>query len=125
MNYGAYFSEKEFVCSHTGKVKMDQNFLDRLNELRGLYGKSLRVTSGFRDVTHPIEARKKTPGAHTTGQAADLAVRGADAYKLLEIALSLKFSGIGICQKGSSGRFIHLDTLITTGTRPRPTVWSY
>ncbi|MAK38123.1 MAG: peptidase M15 [Flavobacteriaceae bacterium] len=124
MNYGAYFSEKEFICSHTGKVEMDQNFLDRLNELRGLYGKSLRVTSGFRDVTHPIEARKKTPGAHTTGQAADLAVRGADAYKLLEIALSLKFSGIGVAQKGSA-RFIHLDTLITTGTRPRPTVWSY
>ena len=124
MNYGAYFSEKEFICSHTGKVAMDQNFLDRLNELRGLYGKSLRVTSGFRDVTHPIEARKQTPGAHTTGQAADLAVRGADAYKLLEIALSLKFSGIGVAQKGS-GRFIHLDTLITTGTRPRPTVWSY
>jgi len=124
MNYGTYFKQSEFVCSHTGDVEMDQNFLDKLNELRGLFGKSLIVTSGYRSPLHPIEAKKKTPGAHTSGQAVDLAVRGADAYKLLEIALSLKFSGIGIAQKGS-GRFIHLDTLITSGTRPRPTVWSY
>ena len=89
MNYGKYFKESEFVCSHTGEVKMDQSFLDLLNALRETYGKPLRITSGYRHPTHPIEARKKNPGAHTTGKAVDIAVNRGDAYKFLLIALQL------------------------------------
>ena len=75
----------------------------------------MKITSGFRDVTHPIEAKKKkTPGAHTTGCAADIAVSREDAFDLLSLALTKGFTGIGIQQKGS-GRFIHLDTLKNTG----------
>ena len=124
MNYGKYFKESEFVCSHTGNVAMQQPFLDQLNVLRETYGKPLRITSGYRDPTHPIEAKKKTPGAHTTGQAVDLAVARGDAYNLLVIALNMGFTGMGIAQKGT-GRFIHLDTLTTSSTHPRPTIWSY
>jgi len=124
MNFGKYFSEDELKCSHTGFCNMQQSFLDQLNILRETFGKPLTITSGFRDVTHPIEARKKTPGAHTTGQAVDIAVSREDAYKLLLIALNSGYTGIGINQKGN-GRFIHLDTLVTTNSRPRPTIWSY
>ena len=59
MNYGKYFKESEFVCSHTGNVAMQQSFVDQLNVLRETYGKPLRITSGYRDPTHPIEAKKK------------------------------------------------------------------
>ncbi len=124
MNYGKYFKESEFVCSHTGDVAMQQPFLDQLNVLRETYGKPLRITSGYRHPTHPIEAKKKTPGAHTTGQAVDLAVSRGDAYNLLVIALNMGFTGIGIAQKGN-GRFIHLDTLTASSAHPRPTIWSY
>ena len=124
MNYGKYFKESEFVCSHTGNVAMQQPFLDQLNVLRETYGKPLRITSGYRDPTHPIEAKKKTPGAHTTGQAVDLAVSRGDAYNLLVIALNMGFTGIGVAQKGN-GRFIHLDALTASSTHPRPTIWSY
>ena len=61
MNYGKYFKESEFVCSHTGNVAMQQPFLDQLNVLRETYGKPLRITSGYRDPTHPIEAKKRKP----------------------------------------------------------------
>ena len=68
-----------------------------------------------------IEAAKATPGAHASGQAADVACNGQEAYKLLKLALELGFTGIGVNQKGG-GRFIHLDTLTQP---PRPNVWSY
>jgi len=123
-NTSTYFSQHEFKCSHTGKCEMNADFIDKLNDLRLAFGKPMKITSGFRDVTHPIEARKKTPGAHTTGCAADIAVSREDAFHLLSLALTKGFTGIGIQQKGS-GRFIHLDTLENTGERPRPTVWSY
>jgi len=120
----AYFNKHEFTCSHTGKCDMDSNFINKLNELRVAFGKPMRITSGFRDVTHPIETKKSSPGAHTTGQAADIAVSREDAFDLLSLALTKGFTGIGIQQKGS-GRFIHLDTLKNSPERPRPTIWSY
>tara|TARA_R100001198_G_C5212243_1_gene197202 strand:- start:524 stop:907 length:384 start_codon:yes stop_codon:yes gene_type:complete len=123
-NTSAYFNQHEFTCSHTGKCDMDSNFINKLNELRVAFGKPMRITSGFRDVTHPIEAKKSSPGAHTTGQAADIAVSREDAFDLLSLALTRGFTGIGIQQKGS-GRFIHLDTLKNSPERPRPTIWSY
>ena len=117
------FTEAEFKCSHTGKCRMHAGFMDRLQRLRTRYGKPMVITSGYRDATHPIEARKASPGAHATGRAADIAVDRGDAYELLKLALELGFTGIGINQKGS-GRFIHLDDL-PGGDHLRPTIWSY
>jgi len=115
-----YFRDDEFKCSHCGVSKMDKGFIDKLNILRESYGKPLRVTSGYRCPAHPVEAKKESSGAHTTGKAVDLAVQGADAYQLLNIALKMGFKGVGIQQKGT-GRFIHLDDWDVN----RPTIWSY
>jgi zinc D-Ala-D-Ala carboxypeptidase len=123
-NTSTYFSMHEFKCSHTGQCDMNPEFIDKLNELRLAFGKPMTITSGYRHVSHPIERKKETPGAHTTGQAADIAVSREDAFHLLSLALSKGFTGIGIQQKGS-GRFIHLDTLENSPERPRPTIWSY
>lgn len=123
-NTSTYFSMHEFKCSHTGQCDMNPEFIDKLNDLRLSFGKPMKITSGYRHTSHPIEAKKKTPGAHTTGQAADIAVSREDAFHLLSLALTKGFTGVGIQQKGS-GRFIHLDTLQNTEERPRPTIWSY
>lgn len=94
--------------------------------LRELLGFPFVVTSAYRCTNHPIEARKDSPGAHTTGQALDINVYGNNAHRLLDAALRTGFSGIGIAQKGEhSIRFIHLDDLGNSDDRPRPTVWSY
>ena len=124
-NLSTYFTQYEFKCSHTGQCDMDPEFIRKLNELRTAFGKPMKITSGYRHTTHPIERKKKTLGAHTTGQAADIAVLREDACHLLRIALNTGFfNGIGIQQKGS-GRFIHLDTIEHSSSRPRPTIWSY
>lgn len=123
MDWSQYpnFKEVEFRCSHCGANAMKPDFMARLQELRTAYGKPMQITSGYRCPKHPIEARKATPGAHSSGQAADIAANGQDAYKLLAIALKMGFTGIGVNQKGP-GSFIHLDTITTS---PRPNVWSY
>lgn len=120
----ANFQPHEFVCSHTGKNGMKPGFMEKLQALRTEYGKPMTVTSGYRHPTHPIEARKASPGAHASGRAADIAVQGGDALKLIELALKHGFTGIGVNQKGD-GRFIHLDDLKHEPGRPRPWVWSY
>ena len=119
-----YFSSEEMSCSHTGLEKMDARFMEMLTELRVAYAKPLRVTSAYRDITHPIEAKKSKPGAHATGKAADIAVERGEAYEVLKLALEIGFTGIGVAQKGS-GRFLHLDICEPEDGMIRPTVWSY
>jgi zinc D-Ala-D-Ala carboxypeptidase len=113
-----YFTRAEMACKHTGKCEMDPGFMSRLETLRERFGAPLVVTSGYRDPSHPEEAKKAEPGTHAQGIAVDLAVRGADAVRLLELALPLGFRGIGVQQKGQT-RFLHLDT------RQTPAMWSY
>jgi uncharacterized protein YcbK (DUF882 family) len=100
---------------------MKPEFMSKLQQLRNAYGKPMAITSGYRCPEHPIEVKKVTPGAHSSGLACDVAVQGNDAYHLLKLAFGLEFTGIGVQQKGG-GRFIHLDTMRSP---PRPNVWSY
>lgn len=128
---GRYFSEKELACSHCGVSAMDADFIKQIDLLRSHFGPMV-ITSGYRCKDHEIEkAKKRGPGAHTTGKAIDVAVDRGDAYRFLGLVFqwhspyegepSWDFTGIGINQKGKQ-RFIHIDT-VTEGVRP--TVWSY
>lgn len=123
INWSKYpnFSEKEFKCSHCGQCHMKESFLDRLQAFRTAYGKPMRITSGYRCPQHPIEAAKEKPGAHASGQAADVGCSGQEAYTIMKLAFELGFTGIGVSQKGST-RFVHLDDIQEA---PRPNVWSY
>jgi len=123
MNWNNYpnFTEDEFRCSHTGECDMDEDFMDALQTLRTMYDRPMTITSGYRHPTHPVEAKKAKPGAHSTGMAADIACDGQAAHEILQIAFEIGFTGIGVKQKGK-GRFIHLDML---EEQPRPNVWSY
>jgi len=119
-----YFTQDEMKCSHTGIEMMDRDFMEELTRLRDNWGKPMIITSAYRHPTHPIEARKENPGAHTTGRAVDIAIRGDEALNLLQLILEHRFTGIGIQQKGG-GRFIHIDNLEPQEGWPRPTIWSY
>jgi zinc D-Ala-D-Ala carboxypeptidase len=120
-----YFTDVELACSHCQESKMDSRFMEMIEALREELGFPFVVTSAYRCPQHPVEARKKLSGAHSTGRAMDLAVQGENAYKLLCGALKAGFTGIGVNQKGSS-RFIHLDNIKSSdGSRRRPWVWSY
>lgn len=118
------FLPVEMHCQHCGEQGIDPAFMDALQALRSSYGKPIVVSSAYRCPEHPIEAAKPEPGAHSTGQAADLLVSREDAHRVLKLAFQIGFGGIGVNQRGDV-RFIHLDTIKSEPMRPRPTVWSY
>ena len=102
------FKKEEFDCKHTGENEMQEDFIDALQRLRTAYGKPIVVTSGYRSLSHPIEAKKGKGGYHTKGIACDIGCGSQQAYEIISIALKCGFNGIGVNQKGN-GRFIHLD----------------
>lgn len=120
------FSKIEFDCSHTGRNEMDADFMDMLQAVRTEYGLPMYITSGFRDPSHPVEARKSKPGEHTLGLACDVGIYGSHAVKLLEVALRLGIPRIGVKQKGPvSSRFIHLGAASSEEGFSSPWIWSY
>lgn len=121
-----YFTRAEFACKcGCGRNEIDDDFITELDELRALVGEPLIVESGYRCPVHNARVSSTgDDGPHTTGEAADLRCARLLAYRVLDAALSMGFTGIGINQKGD-GRFIHLDTLEAGPGRPRPTVWTY
>lgn len=111
-----YFKLDEFKCRHTGKNEIKEEFVHRLDELREACDFPFTITSGFRDKTHPIEARKSTPGTHSRGIAVDISIRsGVQRRKIVEEALKLGFGGIGIANS-----FVHVDIRQDT-----PVLWLY
>lgn len=119
-----HFTPKELACRATGRLVIDAAFLDRLEALRAAVGHPLIITSGYRTPEHNRQVSTTgDDGPHTQGQAADVAIDGAQAWALVQHAMALGFTGIGVNQKGV-GRYVHVDDL-TAPLFPRPRIWSY
>ena len=111
-----YFKKEEFNCQHTGNNEMKLEFLKKLEQLREACNFPFVITSGYRDKTHPIEAKKSTVGTHAQGIACDIAVNGGNQrYIIAKEAAKLGFNGIGVAKS-----FMHVDIREST-----PVVWVY
>lgn len=118
------FTPSELRQRHDDRVYVVNDFLDKIQDLRTRLGFSLPVTSYYRSPEYnETVSTTGSEGPHTTGRAIDLGVSGEDAFTLLQAAMQLGFTGIGVKQKGPwAGRFIHLDDIHGDN---RPRVWSY
>lgn len=114
------FKAEEFQCKHTGFHGMNERFISVLQDIRTEYGRPMRITSGYRHPTHPVEARKqRSDGEHTRGLCADIAcTNSADRYDLVRIALKHGITRIGIAKT-----FVHLG-LGGPGLPPN-VIWEY
>ena len=111
-----YFKKEEFDCQHTGNNGMKLEFLRELEQLREACGFPFIITSGYRDPSHPIEAKKTTPGTHAQGIACDIAVNGGNQrYIIAKEAIKLGLGGVGVAKT-----FMHVD-----GRDTAPVVWVY
>ena len=111
-----YFTKEEFACQYTGENEISDRLLLKLDLLRARCGFPFDITSGYRSVDHPIEAKKETPGTHAQGIAADIkATSASQRYDIVKQALALGFTGIGIAKS-----FVHVDTRGNT-----PVMWLY
>lgn len=114
------FSKAEFDCKATGENNMQHEFMEKLQAIRTAYGKSMKVTSGFRSKKHPIEAKKThSNGEHTQGNCADIACdNGSDRFRLISLAIANGITRIGIAKN-----FLHLG--IGGKGLPNNVVWDY
>lgn len=114
------FSKEEFDCKATGENNMQHEFMEKLQKIRQGYNKSMKVTSGFRSVKHPVEARKThSNGEHTQGYCADIYCdSGADRYTLISLALANGITRIGVAKN-----FLHLG--IGGKGLPQNVIWDY
>ena len=113
-----YFSRDEFVCKETGENEIEDELIFALDELREHCGFPFVITSGYRSPDHSIEKKKKTPGTHAQGIAADIAVQysGLQRYTIVKNAIKLGFTGIGVADT-----FVHVDIRATD----TPVMWTY
>lgn len=117
-----HFSWAEMSCRGSGECCMSPDFLDVLEAIREEFGRPMPVTSGYRSPEYNASvSHTGRTGPHTTGMAADIAVAGENAYRLIKVALAYGITGIGVSQKGPK-KFLHLDM---ANELPRPTIWSY
>ncbi|MEO5329959.1 MAG: D-Ala-D-Ala carboxypeptidase family metallohydrolase [Magnetococcus sp. THC-1_WYH] len=128
-----HFKRSEFVCRcGCGVERMDHGFVQFLDELREIYGKPMKITSGYRCPMHNAAVSKTGHvGPHTTGLAVDIACHGYDALMLMRHAILMTdrgngITGYGMSQKGPlQSRFAHLDRLQNAPNSPRPWIWTY
>lgn len=114
------FTKAEFDCKATGENNMQHEFMEKLQAIRKDFGKSMTITSGFRSVKHPIEAKKThSNGEHTQGFCADIAcTTGSDRFTLVNLALKHGITRIGIAKN-----FLHLG--IGGKGLPNNVIWEY
>ena len=118
-----YFSNDEKGLDNGRYEKLNTELLNKLDELRELYGKPIIITSSFRGADHPIESAKPDgPGVHSFGVAVDIAsVGGTTTLELVRAAIAVGFERIGISRKNN---FIHLDIADKTHQRTK-SIWVY
>lgn len=145
-----HFADWEQWCKHCEQGRLQPETLRRLNLLREIRNLPTGLSSAYRCPDHNDSvSRTGRDGPHTTGQSVDVRCMGADAREVLFAAvlvsavdaglltvqqaqqwlplmLATGFTGIGVHQRGTGGRFIHLDDLENAETSgPRPWVWTY
>lgn len=108
------FTRKDFKCPcGCSRQMVDSELVEKLQAIRDKLGKAIKVTSGYRCITH--NASKTVGGSpnskHRYGMAADWRTqdRSVNPVALGILAQSVGFGGVGIYWH-SQGAFVHTDT---------------
>ena len=99
------------VYGNVNWTRVDPNVKNYLGIASARLGFPINITSGFRDLNHPVEAAKGPHALHrhTSGKAIDLDIGGySDQQKqqVLETMLSMGATGVGIYP---GGKMLHVD----------------
>ena len=114
-----FLSKQEFLCSCCGKEDMQENFLRRLDAARLIAAVPFAITSGWRCASHNLTVGGVSEGAHTRGQACDIAVPdSARRYAQVSALLDAGFSRIGVY---NGTHHIHVDYDMS---KPQGVMWT-
>lgn len=97
-----YFSAWEFKCQHCGELPvLDGELVKRLDALRRLVGRPLKIVSGYRCPTSNKRVGGHPESEHLWGRAADIPA----GYATVEQCKQVGFIGIGT----KRGHVVHVD----------------
>jgi len=115
-----YFNYEEFDSPDiqgSGQL-MDPKLLDMIDEAREIYGKPIRVNSGYRTSSHNLKVGGKSSSSHLKGLAIDVACKKSDdRFEMLTALLEVGFNRIGV-----AGTFIHVDI---DKDKTQNVIWTY
>jgi len=115
-----YFNYEEFDSPDiqgSGQL-MDPELLDMIDKAREIYGKPIRVNSGYRTENHNRKVGGVDSSSHLKGLAIDVAcVRSNDRFEMLTALIEVGFNRIGV-----ASTFIHVD--IDKG-KSQNVIWTY
>ena len=110
------FKSNEFDC-HGSKccstTKIDETLVKYLQKIRDHFGKSVKISSGYRCATHNKKVGGATASLHAKGQAADIYITGVKPSEIAKYAESIGILGIGLYETDKDGHFVHIDTRTT------------
>ncbi|WP_425107226.1 D-Ala-D-Ala carboxypeptidase family metallohydrolase [Ancylobacter sp.] len=98
--------------------KMVLSFVAKLDALRTLWGRPMRVTSGYRTKTHNRAVGGTANSAHLRGRAADIHIMPEDQAAFAKLARQVGMTGIGYYRS-----WVHLDDMTLAEGYSRPTEW--
>lgn len=120
------FTDEEFNCNCGCGALPSRQFQDKVQYLRTLWGKPLKVSSARRCPVYNQQVSSTGPDGPHTKDAIDFEMSGEDVWHFVRLAMNNGFTGIGVHQRGPHDkRFVHLDDLPDEPGQPRPRVWSY
>ncbi len=101
------FSPAEIACRGTGKLLLNEDALDKLQELRVTLGKPLIVTSAYRSPEHNRKVGGAKGSKHLEGSAFDISMANHNPASFIAAARKAGFKGIGTYPRSN---FVHIDT---------------
>jgi zinc D-Ala-D-Ala carboxypeptidase len=99
------FTPKELACKGTGELLVDEEALDKLQELRQRIGKPLQINSAYRSAKHNKAVGGSPNSQHLHGRAFDISLATVTPLELVKHAKAAGFTGIG-----RYDTFVHVDT---------------
>ena len=103
-----YFKPLEIACRSTGEIFVNIDALAKLDYLRSLMNKPLRINSAYRSHYHNARIGGAPFSAHSLrggASAFDIALEKHDKSELIRIAKRVGFTGFGVNYKS----FLHVD----------------
>lgn len=76
-----------------GVSQLNPNMQGTLSRFQEIAPRGTTITSTYRGADHPIEARKRAPGAHSRGSAIDIRTEGKSPEELQQTIQALKRAG--------------------------------
>ena len=114
-----HFNRAEFACHHCGKVQVERQLVEKLEELRHELGDvPVEVVSGYRCPEHNRAVGGAPHSFHVRGMAADIRVPGVPLYRVAIAAVKVGFSGVGYYPH-MRHNFVHVDI----GIGPKRPQW--